>query len=1235
MNKRAYLANLASIILILPFLSLNVSPVMADSNLPQPVPWQSTFAGINAPTVPAPLLTSSSPFQTIQAAPPPASLQDQQQTNNPFALSPNAIPPQTVQATASSIVQLLTSPSTPLDQKINGMFTNNTTIGGQPMKVTPGTKYRIPAAAQTLANLEGVSFTQQNTTLNQPLSLFPNNPALLQAYNNFMNALKEVPSFFPLFRKIHITALHQIYLHLVGIYTSLNMTHMDDLKSYMATEKKYALNKKTLIINHLINVVMAQLNQALRTLIPGLPESYAITTGMGCMETDKVSDPNMLVLDIEQYVLSTLGLEKITPTQTSLAYLGIRKYLPLMGIQTTPELEMALSYLNSTPFPPKNFPKEQALLLSTTIYKILAFLNQEQNLKNLDAIIGHLRGTTTAPATSQEVKQFTRLVAEFSYVQPLTEQIALVQKFNELLGNDDATVSETPLSPEEIQGLKGILGYLLQQYEKQAARDAIKIIDVLGALNPTYQTLSPSQSVKLKALALKMLGSPTSSPVLLENLSDSDGALLAYGLWVTSNNQKSSLSPADRATVQTIAFPLKEHALSMGGLTSDQQNALEKALVEYSTYTLIPDPYGDMTKKIILTPPAPGQANDLEKALQIISSPTFTTFNKLTTPEQILLLQLFQNMNQFVETRLEINKVESTTIHYLLSQNVSYQKALLKSITVPQYHILIGVEDMLQKIPTILQGIRKKAPQLPDDSYFSFSFNTLIQMRKYDTKPPLDPLLALRYLFRTSPPHKIKPVQVSKQATPYKTSYTDILLSLQQEHFQDETTAAFVKTISPTNALTYRSLFPLINKPDFSFDQLEPGVRTGLADTLVAYKKALDQNRSAKYTRTANNNDPTQHALETIADFLSYSQQFHSKRSSFLWVLKEYLLFFNLYAQSLQTVSNDPNNPSYSGLTQFADYAKSIQQELAYESSSNTSIAALLKKSNPPLFFYDADTFRGIRLLPKLALEIENNPVPIQVAPFPTFGIEQASSPTGTALDPLTGKTVSNSTSIGSFSYNKFFFLEAPDSLTEKTGVLPSWITKTAVPSTQGNSFVYEPQNMPQDGITGFYMNIPIFAKDPKNKNSVVIRLFEQPVIAQPAWLNKSGTGPKTPQSGVIPQDSAGVITVLRGCLGDFQSLLDLNIFDPCLTVIFSSALALSDNDLDVQTSKILIQDKGGKCAAYVKQKEALLKYQEDPKATVNQTVLGQAPQSQGATLPLPATALNTATPSPTTGVSQ
>ena len=87
---------------------------------------------------------------------------------------------------------------------------------------------------------------------------------------------------------------------------------------------------------------------------------------------------------------------------------------------------------------------------------------------------------------------------------------------------------------------------------------------------------------------------------------------------------------------------------------------------------------------------------------------------------------------------------------------------------------------------------------------------------------------------------------------------------------------------------------------------------------------------------------------------------------------------------------------------------------------------------------------------------------------------------------------------------------------------------------------IYITQNMPND-MSGFYMNIPTFTSNPLQAGQVLIRLFEQEIIAQPDWLNNSGLT-KDSSGNMIP----GVMTLLRGCMGDFLSLVNLNIFDPC-----------------------------------------------------------------------------------------
>jgi len=72
-------------------------------------------------------------------------------------------------------------------------------------------------------------------------------------------------------------------------------------------------------------------------------------------------------------------------------------------------------------------------------------------------------------------------------------------------------------------------------------------------------------------------------------------------------------------------------------------------------------------------------------------------------------------------------------------------------------------------------------------------------------------------------------------------------------------------------------------------------------------------------------------------------------------------------------------------------------------------------------------------------------------------------------------------------------------------------------------------------------MNVPMTQTDPLDSKEVLIRLYEQAILPPPDWLNSE----------------AGVIQMLRICLGDFASALTLNepIFDSCLQLIFRQAL--------------------------------------------------------------------------------
>ncbi len=1226
MNDRAYLVFLFSLLTILstktsngPLPTTTQTTFTADATS---FPWPGTFLGINAQ--PTPPQVVSGPFQASSI---PQSLEPP--TNNPFYVAPSSLSAQTTESTAQSIVQLLGNSTTPFEQKVNATFGANTTIDGTPMKITPGTKYRTAPAVTAVQNLSLVSYTQlqkQIQTSQQPL--FPNNPQLAAAYQNFMGSMEATPSFLPLFRKLHLIALHEIYIYLTGIYTSLNMTHIDDLKTYMLTEKKYALNKKTLIINHLINVIMAQLNQALRALMPGLPESYAIHAGMMCIKSDQLSDPNFFIVDLEKSVLAVLGLEKISSTKLVAAYNALASYSNLNRSSGKPELftiapdsdlQLAREQLNNSSFSVKLLSKNQAAALVNALDTIITYLVNQQSLGNLQVVLDNLLGSTSASApTTQQVGQFAKFITQCVYGGPLDQEIAAAKTFATLLGSNTEPASTRPLTTKELALLRGILGYILQRYEAIAAQETTKLVQVLGEFNPTYQVLSPSQALALKTIAEQMLPSPSAPPALpLQNLTDTQRASLAYGLWVTSSTATSFSQPQIQ-TLQSLAISLKQGPMSNEGLSSspnalknfetnalssDQQTVLQKALTLLASYELSPLTSADFDQAIrknvsSLSPTQKDQDADIVHALKVLKSPTFHSFDQLTSEEQIILLKLFQNVNQVFETRLQNHLQESTELAFLLAGDTTAQNNLFSSISSGQYEALNAIDAFLATAQTpSFYDISQVTPMLP-------STNPQNKQSWMDPKTALLRLFTLPTLRTTQLP------AVQPAGTPTTTlySYLSILVQLQTEHFQNKPLLSILPTLTSATIAAYKQALPLITSPNFEFSQLSTSLKQSLAKTVKNYMQAIEQNKTTLSKGRARLNDPQESALETVANVVRFTDLYTRQKQQFLWTLKQYLLLFNLYAQTLQNVSNDTNQP-YTGLTEFAGYAQTIQQALNYQSGTKEEMTQLIAQTNPPLFFYNAPVFRGIRLLPKLALLVENS----SVAPYPTFGIEQASSPTETAIDPLTSQPVTNLNTEGSFQYQKFFFLQAPDANTELTGSLPAWINKVPVPSsTTTPAYLYEPNSIPQDGITGFYMNIPTFEQDPTNAQAALLRLYQQPIIAQPLWLNKSGTGAGVPTAGIIPASSAGVVTVLRGCLGDFQALLNLGIFDPCLTIIFKTALSLEDATKPI-TTPLFSSTETQACAAYLVEKQAALS--NNP---LQQSSTVTSPTPEGATIMLP-----------------
>ncbi len=287
--------------------------------------------------------------------------------------------------------------STAMKQKLSVMFKRHTSphttkeeLEKAPMtagakQITHKNKYDAPPAVKLATKNGQMSFTylRQKPVPFSPSEGITSNPKLNSLYKAFMQAIESTPGFLPTFRKLHTVALHQIYGYLMGIYAGLNMTHINDLESYITVEKVYGLNTKTLIINHLINVIEAQLNQALTALFPGSPQygadkkikgykpqppSIVNHTGMSCLNADEATRLDLLIVDVEQVVFETFQVAGIAPREWASVLEGISS-------------ESYMQYLSRLPQTPLNAVRE----------KLHNFLNVSMDLGGDSAYIQNMR----------------------------------------------------------------------------------------------------------------------------------------------------------------------------------------------------------------------------------------------------------------------------------------------------------------------------------------------------------------------------------------------------------------------------------------------------------------------------------------------------------------------------------------------------------------------------------------------------------------------------------------------------------------------------------------------------------------------------------------------------------------------------------------------------------------------------------------------------------------------------
>jgi hypothetical protein len=282
-------------------------------------------------------------------------------------------------------------------------------------------------------------------------------------------------------------------------------------------------------------------------------------------------------------------------------------------------------------------------------------------------------------------------------------------------------------------------------------------------------------------------------------------------------------------------------------------------------------------------------------------------------------------------------------------------------------------------------------------------------------------------------------------------------------------------------------------------------------------------------------------------------------QNNFKKVLGNYLNFFASYTATLYDKQPQENmfDISLNNLTKFTQYAQELTKKIETATDEHGN-RLKISDMNPPLFFYNQETLETLSIITALAKEVEDPKQNNQIMAGDTIITVPSLLVTfqGTPFSPKFffkdefGNSFANNTVFPALnnSSNQNFVQQ-----TVTNQKLP-WLAKKNVPTQDPNStnnFIYTPaftdlKRILPKGSEGLYMNIPITMPDPTNNQRALIRLYEQPLLPQPDWLNSEN----------------GVISMTRVCLGDFASGLMLGepVFDPALQLIFRQALATLAN---------------------------------------------------------------------------
>lgn len=262
------------------------------------------------------------------------------------------------------------------------MFTKRDSDG----KMVPSDAYRknyTPLGSMLSANLTNISFTSKLTHQNHPSgsSCFPTDGTLASLLNQFLTSVEDIKDasweqkkaagkdnlFLKYFTRIQLTVQFQVYQYLLGIYSTLNMSHAQNMIDYLTNERSKDLNKKTLILNHLVNIMETQLSESIRLRFPALDKSLASHVGPMLMTHDYGANLDLMIKGQEKYLIGDKDAQKYLKEQRELYTTIFGKYLNFFNSYTASLIKKDTNiFLNQAQFI-KNLLSKTKPKINTTI----------------------------------------------------------------------------------------------------------------------------------------------------------------------------------------------------------------------------------------------------------------------------------------------------------------------------------------------------------------------------------------------------------------------------------------------------------------------------------------------------------------------------------------------------------------------------------------------------------------------------------------------------------------------------------------------------------------------------------------------------------------------------------------------------------------------------------------------------------------------------------------------------